>query len=347
MRIRCTLLATITVLLAGCNTSTLPSSKAPMVAELINKAQMQAQSGDFKDAYATLKSAESLDKTNRGTLIGLVQMGHDLAIQSNAAQNDAKSAPLFLESAKFGRQLMALGSLTPQEKEILGIAIYNEGCVFSKSGKTDEAVKSIGEAIELGFNDLKLLNDDTDLVAIRGLDSFQGLQTRIEEKQLEELSNEKKNALVTLANHKQFDFDFELPDLDGNLIRLADLKGKVVLVDIWGTWCPPCRMEIPHFVELHNKYKEKGFEIIGINYENGDPSQAVALIKQFMNENNMPYTCVIGDDETRKKVRNFQGFPTTIFIDRTGTVRLKEVGYKPLIVLEAIVSTLLDEPSVQ
>ena len=66
-----------------------------------------------------------------------------------------------------------------------------------------------------------------------------------------------------------------------------------------------------------------------------------------MTENNMPYMCVIGDDETRKKVRNFQGFPTTIFIDRTGKVRLKEVGYKPLIVLEAIVSTLLDEPSVQ
>jgi thiol-disulfide isomerase/thioredoxin len=347
MRILCTLLATITALLAGCNTSTTPSSNAPMVVELINKAQMQAQSGDFKDAYATLKTAESLDKTNRGTLIGLVQIGHDLAIQSNAAQNDAKSAPLFLESAKFGRQLMALGSLMPQEKEILGIAMYNEGCVFSKTGKTDEAVKSIGEAIELGFNDLKLLNDDTDLVAIRRLDSFQGLQARIEAKQLEELANEKKNALVILANHKPFDFDFELPDLDGNLTRLADLKGKVVIVDIWGTWCPPCRMEIPHFVELHNKYKDKGFEIIGINYENGDPSQAVALIKQFMTENNMPYTCVIGDDETRKKVRNFQGFPTTIFIDRTGKVRLKEVGYKPLIVLEAIVSTLLDEPSVQ
>ena len=110
MRILCTLLATITVLLAGCNTSTTPSSNAPKVVELINKAQSQAQSGDFKDAYATLKTAESLDKTNRGTLIGLVQIGHDLAIQANAAQNDAKSAPLFLESAKFGRQLMALGS---------------------------------------------------------------------------------------------------------------------------------------------------------------------------------------------------------------------------------------------
>jgi hypothetical protein len=62
MRILCTALATITLLFAGCNTSTLPSSKAPAVAELMNKAQMQAQSGNFNDAYATLKSAESLDK---------------------------------------------------------------------------------------------------------------------------------------------------------------------------------------------------------------------------------------------------------------------------------------------
>jgi len=100
----------------------------------MNKAQMQAQSGKFNDAYETLKSAESLDKTNRSTLIRLVQMGQDLAIQANEAQNNAKSDPLFLESANFGRQLMALGSLAPQEKEILGITMYNEGCVLSMAG---------------------------------------------------------------------------------------------------------------------------------------------------------------------------------------------------------------------
>jgi len=347
MRILCTVLTTIAVLFAGCNTSNAPSSNAPAVAKLMTKAQVQAQSGDFNGAYASLKSAENLDKTNRGTLIRLVQLGQDLALLSPAAQNEAKSSALFLESAQFGRQLMAMGSLTTQEKEILGTTIYNEGCIFAKSGKTDEAVKSIGEAIELGFHDLKLLREDADLVSIRGLDSFQSFQARIEEKQLEELAKEKSNVLEMLANHKPFDFDFELPDLDEKITRLADLKGKVVIVDIWGTWCPPCRMEIPHFVDLHNKYHDQGLEIIGINYENRDTSEAVALIKKFITENNMPYTCVIGDDDTRKKIPDFQAFPTTLFIDRMGKVRLKEVGYKPLNVLEAIVSTLLDEPSVQ
>lgn len=118
----------------------------------------------------------------------------------------------------------------------------------------------------------------------------------------------------------------------------------MLIVDFWGTWCPPCRKEIPHFVELKSKYGKDGLEIVGLNYE-GDAATAKETIKKFAAENKMNYRCAVGDEATQKKVPNLQGYPTTLFIDRTGKVRLKVVGYHPMAELEAIVSLLLAEPA--
>ena len=67
-------------------------------------------------------------------------------------------------------------------------------------------------------------------------------------------------------------------------MKLADTKGKVTIVDIWGTWCPPCRMEIPHFIALRDNYKDKGVEIIGINKEREPPAKIKATIEEFAKE---------------------------------------------------------------
>ncbi len=134
-----------------------------------------------------------------------------------------------------------------------------------------------------------------------------------------------------------------MPDLDGKSVALTDYKGKVVIVDIWGTWCPPCRMEIPHFVELHKKYRDAGLEIIGLNYEGDDADEARDTVNKFVTEHGVTYKCLLGDAVTQSQVPEFGGFPTTLFIDRTGRVRLKEVGYRPLSKHEAIVSSLLEE----
>jgi hypothetical protein len=85
--------------------------------------------------------------------------------------------------------------------------------------------------------------------------------------------------------------------------------------------------------------------VVGINYEGGTPEEDRQTIKQFATENNMNYACVIGDDATSQQVPNLEGYPTTLFIDRSGVVRLKVVGYHPLATLEAIVSELLAEPA--
>src|SRR5262249_59973090 len=102
-------------------------------------------------------------------------------------------------------------------------------------------------------------------------------------------------AREALDGFQSFAFNFELPDLDGKKVSLADYKGKVVIVDLWGTWCPPCREEIPHFVDLYRKYHASGLEIVGINYEMVAGDEAREKVRKYVKENDIPYPCLIGD----------------------------------------------------
>lgn len=151
-------------------------------------------------------------------------------------------------------------------------------------------------------------------------------------------------ALADLAAGESYPFSFTATDLDGNQHSLADYEGKVVIVDFWGTWCPPCRAEIPSFVALQEKYGDQGFQMLGLNYERGDSAEEnLQQVIDFAAENNINYPCMMGDDETRAQVPDFRGYPTTFFIDRTGKVRMTAVGLHEEAYLEAIIKALLAE----
>jgi thiol-disulfide isomerase/thioredoxin len=155
----------------------------------------------------------------------------------------------------------------------------------------------------------------------------------------------RQEAERVLREGTTFLFGFELPDIYGNLVRLSDYQGKVVILDLWGTWCPPCRQEVPHFIELYRKYHDKGLEILGVNFEMKPPSESARVVRDFVYQHRIPYRCLLGDQSVLQQVPDFAGFPTTIFLDRTGKVRAKVVGYRPLVFLESIVQLLLNEPA--
>jgi len=309
----------------------------------LQQAIQLAQSGKMEGAIQVLKKAVADDATNRQLRVTLIQIVQGHGIQTLQEKGEKEAGTVFLEAATLARQLAQdFQPLTDDEKSVVGVCLYNGACFESKLGKLDEAQKSLEEAFAAGFADLAQLDKDEDLAPLRERPEYQAFRDGIEKKLAEAAQRE---ALENLAKFESFPFDFALTDLEGKERKLADYKGKVLIVDIWGTWCPPCRMEIPHFIELHKKHKEQGLEIVGINYEEGSPEEIKDVIKKFIEENGMTYTCVIGDDATRDRVPNFEGFPTTLFIDRTGKVRFKEVGYRPLAALEAVVSTLLAEPA--
>lgn len=121
-----------------------------------------------------------------------------------------------------------------------------------------------------------------------------------------------------------------LPLLDGTSTKLADKKGKVLLVNIWGTWCGPCRAEMPMFMELQDKYRDKGLEVIGVNIGDGTGgSESTDEIKRFVEDKKLNYTVTASTPALNKDFYNIshqEVVPQTIIVDREGRLRNGFVG---------------------
>jgi len=132
---------------------------------------------------------------------------------------------------------------------------------------------------------------------------------------------------------------FELPDLDGKKVSLADFKGKVVLLNFWATWCPPCRREIPDLVALHRMYRSQGFSVIGVVLSSGSPQS----VKKFAKTYNINYPILMGDSKVVKRYGNFQAIPTSFLIDRKGIIRRHYLGARTQKDFEEDILELLSE----
>jgi len=120
--------------------------------------------------------------------------------------------------------------------------------------------------------------------------------------------------------------DFTLKTIDGQEITLSKLKGKVVLLDFWATWCGPCRESIPHLIQLYKAYRENGFEIIGISLDKGD----AAVVRNFVKSVDIPYPIVVATEEVARDYR-VTSIPATFFIDKEGKIREKISGFNSMI----------------
>lgn len=118
--------------------------------------------------------------------------------------------------------------------------------------------------------------------------------------------------------------DFTLKNRNGENIKLSELRGEVVMINFWASWCAPCRQEMPLLEALHGKYSDLGFVLLGVNVEE-DSTQAMALLKEI------PVTFPVLYDNKNEvtKLYNVVAMPSTVIIDRDGKMRFLHRGYLP------------------
>ena len=115
--------------------------------------------------------------------------------------------------------------------------------------------------------------------------------------------------------------DFSLPSLNGKTYKLSDLKGKVVLLDFWATWCPPCREELPFIEKLHKEFSGKGLVVLGINDEDK------ATVQQFVNQQKLTFTNLLDSQGTTARAYKVTAIPRVILIDKDGKIVKDITGY--------------------
>ncbi len=129
-------------------------------------------------------------------------------------------------------------------------------------------------------------------------------------------------AAVKSNNDRKVAPNFALKDVDGKTVHLSDYKGKVVLLDFWATWCAPCKIEIPWFMEFEQQYKDKGFAVLGVSMD----EDGWTVVKPYLQQLKINYRIVLGNDKVGDAYGGVDSLPTTLLIDREGRVAATHVG---------------------
>ena len=116
--------------------------------------------------------------------------------------------------------------------------------------------------------------------------------------------------------------DFALKDADGKVVKISDYKGKVVLVNFWATWCGPCKIEIPWFIQFEQQYRDRGFAVLGVSMD----EDGWSAVKPYVASNKINYRMVIGDDMTAQKYGGVESLPSSFLIDREGRIAAVHIG---------------------
>jgi peroxiredoxin len=132
--------------------------------------------------------------------------------------------------------------------------------------------------------------------------------------------------------------NFALTNLDGTSITLLDLRGQVLLINVWATWCPPCRVEMPSIQAAHEQYHDQGFSVLAVNLQE-DP----AIVSAFMRDYQLTFPALLDRDGQVSRTYQAVALPSSFFVDRQGVIRAVYRGPMPRSTIAGTVEQLLQE----
>ena len=134
--------------------------------------------------------------------------------------------------------------------------------------------------------------------------------------------------------------EFALKDANGETVHLADYRGKVVLLDFWATWCGPCKIEIPWFMEFEQQLKDRGFAVVGVSMD----EDGWKVVKPYIQQYKVNYRILLGNDQVGEIYGGVESLPTTFLIDRRGKIASVHIGLSGKDEFKNAINQLLDAP---
>jgi peroxiredoxin len=139
---------------------------------------------------------------------------------------------------------------------------------------------------------------------------------------LSSCSGKSANVHASQSSNRKPAADFTLQDAEGNNVKLSDLRGKVVLLNFWATWCGPCALEIPWFIEFERQYRSKGLEVVGVSMDD----EGWKVVKPYVEEHKLNYRILMGTESVGELYGGVDSLPTTFLIDRDGKIARVHIG---------------------
>ncbi len=300
--------------------------------------EYQVYTGRYDDALAGLKKAQGLAMrwANNGAFAELyAKMGRlDDALASTKADIESYAGAIPADKMDFYIQKSYVSALRNAGKYDAAIEYlknlpeydtssdieYDLACLYALTGDTENAMKCLDKSAELGWNNSRQLTNDEDLKSLASDSRWDGIVRTVAANHEAGMDERKAEALA--GKIERDTPDGIMVDLDGNKVSFADLRGNVVVLDFWATWCGPCRMAMPLIDEFVKDHKKDGVRVISLNVWEKGRKKA----RKFMDDNGYAMELLFGSNELTQAF-GVRGIPTLVVIDKNGKIRYQESGY--------------------